>query len=117
MNIDSMLRQWGNAIHREMEMTGFSKKTITCKLMECGVMVDSGVIPTPGYWPNSDVLQINNLIWALPVQERNIIVGKRVLKYSYKEIGESVGLSKWGVMKKMDKIEQKLSLSLQKSPL
>ena len=91
-----------------MEISGFGKETITSKLMECGVLVKNGVIPIPGYWPNSQIKEINDIIWSLPIKERNIIVGKRVLEYSYKEIGDIIGLSKSGVYKKMDEIERKI---------
>lgn len=110
--LDAELRDWSASIMKEIEMSGFSKETITYKLMRCGTMVRSTVIPVPGYWPTANLIRLNDIVWSLPVEERNMVVMRRILDYSYNEIGKEYGLSKGGVFKKLDRIEQKIGCLL-----
>lgn len=112
VNIDAELRQWAATVLNEILITGFDCDTITSKLMECGIMVESGILPVPRYWPNPKQSIIHNKIIELPLLERNYIVGKRILGNSYMELATMSGLSKTGAYKKMDEIEQKLAKEL-----
>lgn len=112
IHIDSELRQWASIVLNEILITGFDSDTITSKLMECGIMVESGVLPIPRYWPNPKQALIHNKVMELPLLERNFIVGKRILGYSYMDLAKLSSLSKSGAYKKMDEIEQKLAEEL-----
>lgn len=117
IHIDGELRDWSAAILQEITSTGFDKETITSKLMECGVMVRSGILPVPKYWPKPSLALLHNIIMELPLEEKNFIVGKRILGYSYSELGKMIKKSKWTAMNRMDEIEKKLLESLQNSPI
>lgn len=73
-----------------------------------GACIRSFVINIPNYWPDEDLVRINNNIWSLPVIERNILVMQRVLGYSYQEIGRACEYSKSWAFKETNKIELKL---------
>ena len=78
-------------------------------MMKCGVVISSTTFPIPSYWPNSDLVKLNNVIWSLETQPRNIVVMKRVLDNSYAEIGRAFEYSKSWAFKEMEKIEKRIA--------
>ena len=117
MNIDGLLRDWGNLVLKEIEVTGYRPETVISRYLKCQISSINGTIPIPGYWPDQQISEVNNLIWALPIEDRNLIVGQRILGYSYKELGQLINLTKWAAMKRIDKIETKILENLKKSPV
>lgn len=107
---DGLLREWAGTILREIENSGYSKTTITAKLMECGVMVDSGVIPVPGYWPKRHIQDMHNNIMALPVKYRNVLVARYVLGHnSPDKIAEICGCHRNSVNRRLEEAIRRIS--------
>lgn len=73
-----------------------------------GACIKGFTITVPNYWPDEDLVRINNLIWSLPVLDRNILVMQRVLGYSYQEIARACEYSKSWAFKQSNKIEETL---------
>ena len=93
--LNGLLRDWGDALIREIESCSLNSETITYKLMRCGVMVQSGTIPIPNYWPRSDLVKINNAVWSLQTKHRNYFVLRYALGVDSKpQIAEACHVSR-----------------------
>ena len=113
-NIDGLLDEWASYIVAEIESSGFSAETLTYRMMRCGVIVHSGTFPLPNYWPKKDLVKVNDAVWSLPVKDRNIMVMKRILRYSYMEIAREHEKSKTWAYNQMERIEHNLVKTLKK---
>lgn len=101
--IEYLLKDWGDLIAQEIEGCNFSSETITSKLMNCGVIVNSGLIPVPNYWPGSSLPVINNGIWGLEVKHRNILVQWFVLGLGGTELAKEYKCSRGTIYNYRDK--------------
>jgi hypothetical protein len=110
--LDGLLRDWAASIIAEIESSSLPSKTVIAKIMENGCRVDSGVVPIPNYWPRPDLVKINDIIWSMKVPDRNIIVMKRVLGYSYSQIAQEFDKSKGWAFYKMNEIERIIRINL-----
>jgi len=66
----------------------------------------------PNYWPKPELVKLNDIIWSLPTEDRNIVVMKRILGNSYYEIGKDFSKSKSWAYKTLDKVEQNIRILL-----
>jgi DNA-directed RNA polymerase specialized sigma subunit len=71
--------------------------------MKCGVMVDHGTIPIPNYWPRPDLVKINNAVWSLEIQSRNILVQWFVLGLGATQLAKEYNVSRGTIYNWRDK--------------
>ena len=108
-SLETLLPVWGDRIFKEIESSGFGSQTITYKLMKCGVMTDSGVFQLPNYWPKEDLRQINDGIWSLPIESRNLLVQIYVLGLSGQDLAPEYNVSRGTIYYRRDKAIKALS--------
>ena len=112
--LDGLLRDWAAAIISEIESSPLPGKTVIAKIMENGVRVDAGIVPIPNYWPRPDLVKVNDAVWSLNTQDRNIIVMKRILGYSYRQIAKECGKSTGWAFYRTNDIEKIIRITLTK---
>jgi len=111
-DLDALLRTWASVVIRELDQ-GFQAESIMQKIIETGgIIIRSHNIPTPDIRYNRALYKLNLVILNLETEDRNLIVMKRILGSSYQEIGKEYKLTKWGIMRRMEKVECNIMKSL-----
>jgi len=108
--LDWVLNDWGIAASKRFEGSGYSSSTPVGKMMELGIGASSkdSITPTSNYWPNSLIADINAAISMMDIKEIELFVYKRVLAYTYEQMGKTLGISKGKAWNKMNEAEIKL---------
>lgn len=111
-----LLADWVFMVAEQVLESGFPQTTTLHRCIELGAQgaaIRSGKRVEIKYWPNHKLIMVNNAIKNISKEEQDILLMKRVLGNSYAEIGREYKLSKWAIMKRMNKIEDKIYRLLQ----
>jgi len=113
---DGLLSQWVTNLAEVVASNSFPSTTTLYRCIELGAQgaaIRSGKRVESNYWPNHKLIQINNAVLTLSNEDRGILIMKRVENYSWVEIGKTFDVTRWAIMKRMNKIEDKIYTLLQ----
>ena len=107
---------WGNKLAEDITESSLPSATTLARCIELGAQgaaIRCMVRPQSNYWPDHKLIQINNAIDELSQENKNMLILHYALGYSFSEVGKKYDLSKWGIMKRMQKVESDIFAMLQ----
>ena len=117
--LDYALMEWAQAIQKELDSSAYSKTSTIYRLMRLGpegASIKSTTFQLPNYWPDAKVRTINEIVWGMPVMQRNAIVLTYILRCSLSEAGEQQGISKDKARHLLEKAKQIVHRELESRP-
>lgn len=105
-NIDWLLRDWGYEVTLKLESSGYPAQAGLSEVI--GSHVFSSKIPLDDSWRHPESARIDAAMKVVGQYHSNMIIYRRILKYTYRQIGEDIGIPKSTVKDHMDRAEDLL---------
>lgn len=113
--LDNLLRDWGFKLSGEEVKSAYPSSTTLARCIELGAngAAIRGKAGYNGYWPNSELMEVNSAVCNLPVDQRNVVLAKHVLcKGTFKEVAKECKCSTSTAWRKYFDAERSLKKTL-----
>ena len=113
---DGLLADWAFIMTQIASESCFPSATTIGRCVELGAVgasIRSGGRLESNYWPKHDLILMHNAIKELEIEDRNILIMKRVYGEGWAKIGRQIGVERWQVRNRLESIENNLFKRLQ----
>jgi len=108
---DSLLMDWCALVAEITTDSAYPSSTTLHRCIELGAQgaaIRAGGRIESNYWPKHNLILINNAVETLPLDDKNILIMKRVMGFGWAEIAKRFNVQRWNIRNRIDSIENTL---------